>query len=245
MRITIYQLIAELDIDRLLFQNLAYMKRCGYQKVPSHLYESVFDGDVDIKNCSDVFRMFNRVTEDDARFLESIGFQGHSLSVSDVVEFHHSPSSSRFYFCDSLCFEEIEFDKNKAMMTIVNHDYEPLRITRNGTYYVCFNNDFGMEIYQCSEIALERCQYSQCQLGYRLSYESDGKDGVVQIHKKDFLDHPKVLLFSCEKGKPPKDLLYQSAGSNLWLPKYPAHSIENIKLVESWCRQYKISYEYL
>lgn len=245
MRITIYQLIPELDLNRLLFQDLSYIKRCGYQKVPSHLYESIFDGDVNVKNCSDVFRMFNRVTEEDVRFLESIGFQGHSLSVSDVVELHDSSSSSRFYFCDPLRFEEIEFDKDKAMMTIVNHDYKPLQIIRDGTYYVCFNDGLLTQIYQCSKIMLERCRYSQCQLGYRLSYQLDGDDDPVKTYTKDFQDHPKVLLFSCEKGKPPEDLLYQLAGPDVWLPKYSAHSIENFKLVENWCQQYKISYEYL
>lgn len=111
MLITIYQIMPELDTDRIKFMDLDFMKRHGYETPPADLYKAVYHGDVDAQNLEEIFRLFNRVTEADTRYLESIGFCGHSLSVSDVVEIFISAQNSRFYFCNMLGFQEISFDK--------------------------------------------------------------------------------------------------------------------------------------
>jgi len=49
-----------------------------------------------------IFRQFNRVTEEDCKRLEFIGFKGHSISVSDVVKI-----DDEYYYCDSFGWENI------------------------------------------------------------------------------------------------------------------------------------------
>lgn len=71
---------------------------------------------------NEVYRIFNRVTESDVQYLEQIGFYSHSLSVSDVVEIHTSPSESHFYFCDFIGFKEIEFQKEAVISKYVIHE---------------------------------------------------------------------------------------------------------------------------
>ena len=45
MRITIYQIIPELDQDRLMFMPLSYFQKAGYPSPPAEIYESVFCGE--------------------------------------------------------------------------------------------------------------------------------------------------------------------------------------------------------
>lgn len=111
MKISIYQIIPELDTERLKFMDLNFMKQQGYENPPAGIYKAVYHGEVDAQNLSEVYRMFNRITEADVQFLEQIGFYGHSLSVSDIVEIFESDQISRFYFCSMIGFQEISFNK--------------------------------------------------------------------------------------------------------------------------------------
>ena len=45
MKITIYQIIPELDQDRLMFMPLSYFQKAGYPSPPAEIYESVFCGE--------------------------------------------------------------------------------------------------------------------------------------------------------------------------------------------------------
>ena len=47
MKITIYQIISEIDTKRLKFMDLDFMKRQGYEYPPANLYEAVYHGEVD------------------------------------------------------------------------------------------------------------------------------------------------------------------------------------------------------
>ena len=83
MKITIYQIIPELDQDRLMFMPLSYFQKAGYPSPPAEIYESVFCGETEVATLEEIYRIFNRKDEANARYLEKIGFTGHSMSVSD------------------------------------------------------------------------------------------------------------------------------------------------------------------
>ena len=79
MRIRIYQLDSDKDTRRVKFENYEQTERHG--GVHASEYKCVFHGDVKARDLDDVYHIFNGYRE------PYIGtFQGHSLSVSDVVE---------------------------------------------------------------------------------------------------------------------------------------------------------------
>jgi hypothetical protein len=62
-------------------------------------YECVYDGQPGTNDLEQIFEMFN--------VSRPKGFEGHSLSMSDVVELYDD--SSEFYYIDRFGFREIEF----------------------------------------------------------------------------------------------------------------------------------------
>lgn len=117
MKVTIYQMIPELNFEGLLFVGLSQLKRHGYDEPPAERYETVFSGTVDAENLEDVYRFFNRVTAEDEKRLEALKYRGRSLSVSDIVEVFDINDESRFYYCDMFGFSAVKFQKNKAKLT--------------------------------------------------------------------------------------------------------------------------------
>lgn len=63
-------------------------------------YETVYDGKLDTNNLEAIYKKFN--------INHPYGFKGHSLSISDVVEFYDKQNSS-FHYVDRFGFKEIEF----------------------------------------------------------------------------------------------------------------------------------------
>ena len=172
MKITIYQIIPELDQDRLMFMPLSYFQKAGYPSPPAEIYESVFCGETEVATLEEIYRIFNCKDEADARYLEKIGFTGHSMSVSDILEIQHSPGESRFYFCDTFGFSQIAFQKENAMLPVQNHDNIPFeQVNRSKPGYLAYMDNGGISIHPCIQVQLQRCKYSQCQLGYRLRYQ--------------------------------------------------------------------------
>lgn len=242
MEITIYQIIPELDKEHVKFRELAYLQSLECSTPNAQIYEAIYHGKVDASSLEDIYRIFNRVTESDALFLDNIGFTGHSLSVSDIVEIIDSPDKSRFYFCCSIGFQQVTFEKNLAMGKVLNHDYtDPVSFTRQGSFYLCFMDEFDITTMLCSGFSLERCKYSQSQLGYRLCLQRGDNPSYI----REFLTRPSLLLFASDFGKPPEELFYQISDSGLKVSLYPAHSPEKIKAVEAWCQKQGIFYEYI
>lgn len=67
-----------------------------YQVV--HCYQSITEeaaNEPDELLLEDIFRLFNRVTEEDCVRLDKLGFKGHSLSESDLVSI-----DNRLYYCE-------------------------------------------------------------------------------------------------------------------------------------------------
>ena len=243
MRITIYQIIPELDQDRLMFLPLSCFQKAGYQTPPAGIYESVFCGETEAATLEEIYQIFNRTDEADTRYLEKIGFTGHSLSVSDILEVQDAPGDSRFYFCDTFGFPQISFQKEHAMLPVQNHNYIPYeQIIRSKSGHLAYLDDSGLSIHPCIQVQLQRCKYSQCQLGYRLRYRE--KEGIP-ARQREFLERPVVLLFEDTLGPAPENLWYPSPKPSVWISRHPAHSPLNLKLVEEWCQSQNITYEYL
>ena len=243
MRITIYQIIPELDQDRLMFMPLSYFQKVGYPSPPAEIYESVFCGETEVATLEEIYRTFNRKDEADTCYLEKIGFTGHSMSVSDILEIQDSPAESRFYFCDTFGFPQISFQKESAMLPVQNHDYIPYeQVSRSKSGYLAYMDNSGISIHPCIQVQLQRCKYSQCQLGYRLRYQEKEESPWRQ---RDFLERPVVLLFEDTQGPAPEDLWYHSPKPSVWISKHPIHSPLNLNLVEEWCQSQNVTYEYL
>ena len=108
MEIRIYQINSDRDAYGYKFMNMDWVKKhWGEQGLDSEIYDKVFDGTIDGRTLEDVFCTFN--------FSRPVGFKGHSLSVSDIVEvIQSSETEPGFYFCDSIGFQKVEFDTSRV-----------------------------------------------------------------------------------------------------------------------------------
>ena len=76
-------------------------------EINSSIDDCVFSGDVDCNGLEDVYQKFNIDHPD--------GYNGRSLSVSDVVEILESEDVDKgFYYCDSIGFSKVDFDPDEA-----------------------------------------------------------------------------------------------------------------------------------
>lgn len=99
MRIKIYQIDSRRDSKQVMYEN--HERTLKYaEKIDLSVYNTVFDGEIDCGNLEDVFTLFNS----DIPFTH----QGHSLSVSDIIEIVKSDEKSSqsvqsgCYFCDTV-----------------------------------------------------------------------------------------------------------------------------------------------
>ena len=106
--IRIYQINLDRDDDGVAFEPYGTLSRYqGSPDVNPALYDKVFDGAVDASDIEDIYRIFNVEKPE--------GYEGRSLSVSDVVEIVESDSiKSGFYYCDSIGFKPVPFNSEYA-----------------------------------------------------------------------------------------------------------------------------------
>ena len=108
MHITLYQIDMGRDENRLAFCSLDRIRR-EVGQVPAEAYEKVFEGDVNCASLEEAYLLFNR---DDRPGVQEF----HSMSVSDVVAVRDPETGEdSFHFCDSVGFEEIDFDPDLTM----------------------------------------------------------------------------------------------------------------------------------
>ena len=106
MRINIYQIDGDKDTNRVKFDS--YRRTLENGGVNPAIYKCVFHGDVE-GDLEDVYTLFN--------FPEHPGtYQGHSLSVSDVIEVigNSDKVEEGRYFVDSVGFKKVDFDSSQC-----------------------------------------------------------------------------------------------------------------------------------
>lgn len=106
MNVTLYQIIPELDLDHFIFRDLHTIQSACGGYVPEKIYGIVYDGHLEAGTLEDIYYIFN--------VRHPNGYRGRSLSISDVVEVHTQGRNSAFYYCDTIGFTEIKFDKSKV-----------------------------------------------------------------------------------------------------------------------------------
>ena len=106
MKVRIYQIIPELDVNHLMFRDLQTIISRSSGKLPEAIYACVYEGELDAKQLEDVFYILNCAFPQD--------YHARSLSVSDVVEVLYSDTDSSFYFCNSFGFQPFPFDKTST-----------------------------------------------------------------------------------------------------------------------------------
>ena len=108
MRIKIHQIDHDNDTKGVKFMPLEYTGKHG--GIDPSVYKTAFYGDVEAKNLEDIFRIFNTDEIPGTH-------QGHSLTVSDVVEILDDvqPNEKGCYFCDSVGFEKVNFDSTQCV----------------------------------------------------------------------------------------------------------------------------------
>ena len=67
-------------------------------------YDAVYDGELDTNDLEAIYSKFNMD--------HPVGFKGHSLSISDVVELYDD-SGSAFHYVDRIGFKELELGSNE------------------------------------------------------------------------------------------------------------------------------------
>ena len=107
MKVRIYQINKEHDTENALFMGFDFAEKHG--GVDPSTYMCVFDGSLGFSDIEEVYALCN--TE------HPIGYNGHSFSVSDIVE-----TDDGCYFCDSIGFKKIaDFDLSKVEPLIGRH----------------------------------------------------------------------------------------------------------------------------
>ena len=106
MRINIYQIDGDKDTNRVKFDS--YHRTLENGGINPSIYKCVFHGDVD-GDLEDVYTLFNLPDHPGT-------YQGHSLSVSDIVEVigDSEDVEEGRYFVDSVGFTKIDFDSTQC-----------------------------------------------------------------------------------------------------------------------------------
>ena len=104
MKIRIFQINPERDIDHIKFQSTTGLfSHAGYETLSPAIYDKVFEGEVPVETLGEVFAMFNRDDRPNANTM-------HSLSISDVVAVDESDTvAPGYYYCDPIGFTKVEF----------------------------------------------------------------------------------------------------------------------------------------
>lgn len=110
MRIKIYQIDSDKDTNQIKFFGTEHLRKLqGSTDIDPAMYKTVFYGDVDCEDLEDIYQLFNskRVPT----------HQGHSLSISDVIQVIDSENEmlkGKCFFCDSLGYRTVDFDTSKC-----------------------------------------------------------------------------------------------------------------------------------
>ena len=99
-RCRVWQLAPEVDIKMKFISYDTLTSRFG--EPDSASYQVVYDGEVETNDLEALYTKFN--------IDHPPGYQGHSLSMSDVLELYDE-NGCAFYYCDTCGFKEISFQE--------------------------------------------------------------------------------------------------------------------------------------
>ena len=110
MNIRIYQVNMSRDVNNVGFASYENLEKWqGTSAIDSTIYDKVFEGKVECKSLEDVYVMFNRN--------HPTNYKARSLAKSDIVEVIEQDGSSKFHYCDSIGFKEVEFEPEKCELS--------------------------------------------------------------------------------------------------------------------------------
>lgn len=109
----VYQLdLKGIETYAFAFRSSSYLRKAGYQNPPAASYQLVYDGElIHPKNeqaSAILEHIFARCNDDLPE-----GYQGHSLSMSDVVELYDE-NTQTYYYCDEDCFTIVGFEAERS-----------------------------------------------------------------------------------------------------------------------------------
>jgi len=104
MQVTIYQIDMDHDRDHLAFMGWDHLLSHGYKQPPAAAYQAVYTYESEGETLEDIFYRFN--------VNHPVDYHGRSLTVSDVVELCDDNVKSRFFYCETFGFNEVNFDKS-------------------------------------------------------------------------------------------------------------------------------------
>ncbi len=109
----VYQLtLSGIEAHPFTFRGIAFLHKAGFEQPPADSYQLVYDGELthprEWTEKAVLERIFS-VCNDDL----PDGYQGHSLSMSDIVELYDGDNRD-FFYCDEDCFTPVRFDAEQA-----------------------------------------------------------------------------------------------------------------------------------
>jgi hypothetical protein len=219
MKIKVYQVNPDLDRYGVLFRNYEAAMGCAAQIDPS-IYKTVFDGNVDAQDLEDVFAVLN--------FSQPVGYNGHSLSVSDIVEIE----GGGHHYCDTFGFQELkDFDASKVepingyrMLVIEPHKepyemvipegLEPLQQAVGGWIectYPFDDNTYVIGNEEAKLIGLEgnRRINGQIYAGTILIAGDDGEGGTMDLTDEQIQHYTEMF-------KTPEEITPEQVQNDIW-----------------------------
>lgn len=109
----VFQLTSEgIRVHDFAFRGTDFLHKAGYEQPPADSYQLVYDGELTHPKEwteNDVLERIFSVCNDDL----PEGYQGHSLSMSDIVELYDGDNRD-FFYCDEDGFTPVKFDAEQA-----------------------------------------------------------------------------------------------------------------------------------
>ena len=219
MKIKVFQVNPDLDCHNTLFRSYdCAMKSAG--RIDPSIYKTVFNGNVDAQDLEDVFAVLN--------FSQPVGYNGHSLSVSDIVEIE----GSGCFYCDSFGFQELkDFDTSKTepitgyrMLVIEPHKepyemvipdgLEPLQQAVGGWIectYPFEDNTYVIGNEEAKLIGLEGNRHINGQIyaGNLLIAGDDGEGGTMDLTDEQIERYTEMF-------KTPEEITPEQVQNDIW-----------------------------
>jgi hypothetical protein len=103
MEVRVFQVDEDLDPKRIRrFRGLKGVDPQGSLCIDSNYYKSVYEADVKLSHGATTMNVLEDIYRQTNVGERPVGYTGHSLSVSDVVQ-----AGDDFYFCDSIGFQKL------------------------------------------------------------------------------------------------------------------------------------------